>query len=60
MSQGESGQREFGSEGKPRALVVDDEADIRLMLDLFSETPALTFPLLLRLQLPWKWRNVRR
>jgi two-component system CheB/CheR fusion protein len=35
MGTGEAGQQANASERKPRALVIDDEADIRLMLDLF-------------------------
>lgn len=35
MATGEAGRPADASERKPRALVIDDEADIRLMLDLF-------------------------
>jgi two-component system CheB/CheR fusion protein len=41
MGAGESVERKSGGERKPRVLVVDDEADIRLMLDLFLRNAGL-------------------
>lgn len=35
MATGKAGRPADASDRKPRALVIDDEADIRLMLDLF-------------------------